>query len=123
MKAFLLAYNPMFPSDFVHKVLNETRAVAYWASPFNGAVIVLSQLTVAELAAVLREHFNGVWFIVTEADKNNANGLLPAPFWEYVNDPFAAWAKQTFSRLAAISPPPPPAVSQRGLFQSGDEKK
>jgi len=129
VKAYLLTYNSVFNPEYVHQILNNTRAIQTWVSPFPYSAIVLSNLTVNELAAVLQTHFAGVWFMLAEVNKDNTNGWLPAQFWEYVGDPQAAWSKRLFAQFAKTLPPPRPALTPPpGLPASleallGDRKK
>jgi hypothetical protein len=121
VKAHLLAYNPVLAPERVHQILNNTQAVKTWLSPFPYAAVVLSELTVNELAAVLQTHFLGIWFILVEANRDNANGWLPPQFWEYISDPGTAWSKQLFASLFKNIPPPPLSPPPLGLL--GDWKK
>lgn len=116
MKAFLLTYNSIFPPERVHQILNSTRAIETWLSPYPFAAVVLSRLTVNELAAVLQTHFAGIWFIVVEANKDNSNGWLPPQFWEYIADPDNAWSKKFLAGLLGDIPPPPKSPTLRGLL-------
>jgi hypothetical protein len=123
LKAFLLAYNSVFSPEYVHRVLSSTRAIQTWASPFPNTAIILSNLTVSELAAVLHTHFGEIWFIVVEVNKDNANGWLPAQFWDYVSDPQSTWSKRLFEQLGKTLPPPPSfPPSLESLLSAGKKK-
>jgi hypothetical protein len=113
VKAYILNANPILPFEHVHRILNNTSAVDTWVSPFQGCAIVLSRLTVSELAAVLQTHFSGVWFLLVEANQDNSNGWLPPQFWEYMSNPHKAWSDKILAGLLKQSPPPPPPINLR----------
>jgi hypothetical protein len=100
VKAFLFAHSSATPPESVYEILNSTRAVSTWASPFPYSAILLSNLSVSELSAVLQTHLYGIWFILIEATSENCNGWLPAQFWEYINDPGKAYSAKLFADLA-----------------------
>jgi hypothetical protein len=89
--------------DDVYEILNNTAAVVTWVSPYPYLFIALSNLTVAELSAVLQTHFAGIWFILVEATPHNSNGWLPSQFWEYINDPGKAWSSTILADLLKLS--------------------
>jgi hypothetical protein len=105
MNAYLLAYSNIVPPVHIHSILNDTTAVATWAQPFPHAAFVLSTLTLSELTAVLGTHLGQVWFVLSEVNAANCNGLLPAEFWEYVTNPTAAWTKKIFSNIKPANDP------------------
>lgn len=108
MKAYLLTHSGLLEPSQAYQILNQTQAIETWISPFPYSAVLISKLTVAELAAVLRSHFGDTWFILVEANKDNSNGWLPQQFWDYVMDPQKAWTQQLFARLFKNLPPPPP---------------
>lgn len=87
MNVFLFNHSGAVTLDTVYSVLNRTRSIETWVSPFPGTAIILSRLTLTEMTAVLQSHFPGVWFILITATQQNTNGWLPNRFWEYINDP------------------------------------
>ena len=101
MKPFLLSFSALLNANHVHAVLNNSNSVETWISPFPFSAIVVSRLTAIELGAVLHSHFGDNLFIVVEATTYNTSGWLPPEFWEYVNNPQAAWSKNLF-RLPAL---------------------
>lgn len=119
MKAYLLAYSQACTPQQVQHQLNATRAVATWVTPFPFAAILVSDHSVNDLAAVLRDRLPGVWFMVTELRGDSVQGWLPKELWDYVNDPSQAWSRQLFAGLGRSSlgqPPPAPPPSSGGLF-------
>lgn len=61
MKAYLFAYSQACIPAQVQHLLNDTKAVATWVSPFPYAAILVSGLNVHDIAAVLRDRLPGVW--------------------------------------------------------------
>lgn len=110
MKAFLFAHSSAKAPEAVYEVLNGTRAVSTWVSPFPYAAILLSNLSVFELSAVLQIHFLNTWFVVIEATPENCNGWLPPQFWAYINNPTKAFSDKIFEDLvkAYLKKPPAP---------------
>jgi hypothetical protein len=115
MKAYVLTFNSALSDQHVHQILNSSKAIDTWLSPYQSTVIVLSRLTVSELAAVLQTHFLGIWFLVVEVTKDNSNGWLPPQFWEYIADPYKAWSSKILAGLLTNPPPPPPPPPSLGL--------
>ena len=104
MKPYLLTYSQACTPTNVHQLLNDTRAVETWVTPFPYAAILISKLNVDDLAAVLRGRIPGIWFMVTELNPHSVQGWLPGNLWEYVNNPQQAWSKNL---LAGFSQAPP----------------
>ena len=105
MNAYVLTHSAA--PQTVYDMLNGSRAVMTWVSPFPYAALVLSNLTLPELSAVVHTHLGDTWFIVMEATQQNTQGWLPVHFWDYINDPQGTWSKQLFSKL------PPPWLKPR----------
>ena len=105
MNAYLFSYNSIIPQNTVQEILNQTSAVETWVAPISSSAIVLSRLSVAELAAVLHTHLGETWFLLIEATPQNSNGWLPANFWEYISNPDATWSKQILADLTKKTPP------------------
>lgn len=103
MKAYLLSFSALINSNHVHSVLNGSNAVETWVSPFPFSAILVSRLSTSELAAVLHSHFGESLFMIVEANSWNSSGWLPPEFWEYVNNPQAAWSKNMFKLPAPSS--------------------
>ena len=102
MKAYLLTYSPVCPRARVHAVLNTSRAIRNWVSPFPYAAILVSNLTTQELGAMLRNRLDDeVWFMVAQLDSELVDGWLPGGFWEFVNDPAEASLQPLLDRLEA----------------------
>lgn len=112
MKAHLFTYSQACTQSQVHAVLNDTAGVKTWVAPFPYAAILISELSAADLGAVLRARLPGVWLLVTEVNARTVDGWLPKDLWEYVNNPVQAWTKDLFARL------PPP--EQSGLPSQSD---
>lgn len=114
MKAFLFSYSALAQPEYVHNVLNTTRAIATWVTPFPYSAIVVSDLTVNELTAVFQTHMGEAWFIIVELAAGSCNGILPKQFWEYVENPLNAWTKKIMAQFEASKPPailsPPPMI-------------
>ncbi len=108
MKSYLLNHSDACTPEHVQQVLNDTRAVETWVTPFPYAAILISRLDVRDLAAVIRERLPGVWLMVTELNGSVVQGWLPADLWEYVNDPSKARSRKLFSGMV---PPPTPSPS------------
>ncbi|MCG8067979.1 MAG: hypothetical protein JAY84_08935 [Candidatus Thiodiazotropha taylori] len=106
MNAYLFSYNSIIPQHTVQEILNRTSAVETWVAPISSSAIVLSRLSVAELAAVLHTHLGETWFLLVEATPQNSNGWLPANFWEYISNPDATWSKQILADLTKKAPVP-----------------
>lgn len=101
MKAYLLTYSPVCPPEWVYKVLDTTRAIHNWVSPFPYAAILVSNLTTQKLGAMLRNRLDDeVWFMVTQLDSELVDGWLPGDFWEFVDDPAEASLQPLLDRLA-----------------------
>ena len=113
MRAFALSHNIVIPPEDVYDILNATSAVVTWVSPYPYLDIVLSNLTVAELSAVLQTHFAGIWFLLVEATPINSDGWLPGQFWEYINDPGKAWSKTILADLLKLPRPSLPAPAPK----------
>ena len=115
MKSYLLSHSEACAPEDVRQVLNDTRAVETWVTPFPYAAILISQLDVRDLAAVIRERLPGVWLMVTELNSGAVQGWLPADLWEYVNDPLEARSRNLFSGVI------PPSTRSPGpdLHDSG----
>ena len=122
MKAYLLAHSQACTPRQVQHLLNDTEAVATWVTPFPFAAILVSSLSVNDLAAVLRDRLPSVWFIVTELRGDSVQGWLPRELWDYVNNPSQAWSRQLFAGLGTPrlgqppGQPPPASPSAGGLF-------
>ncbi len=118
MKAYLLAYSQACTPQQVQHLLNDTRAVATWVTPFPFAAILVSDHSVNDLAAVLRDRLPGVWFMVTELRGDSVQGWLPKELWDYVNDPSQASLRQIFAGLGTprLGQPPPASPTADGLF-------
>ena len=114
MKAFVLTYSAVLDYVRVQNVLNTTRSVETWLSPFPFSAIVVSKLTVSELSAVLHSHFGDAWFIVVEANQHNSNGWLSKEFWDYIADPHGVWSRGILSQLTSPSVPPAPGRLTNG---------
>jgi len=132
VKAYLFTYSSIVTSEEANAILNRTAAIETWLSPFPYAAIIISRLSVNELAAVLRTHFHEAWFMVAEVNKDNSNGWLPKQLWDYVTDPQTAWSNQLLanllrsqSSLAPPPPPPPPSLTalRRRSLAPGDKEK
>lgn len=109
MKAFLFNFNPIPSVEYIHYTLNNTSSVETWVAPLQNSAILISKLTVHELAAVLHSHFRETWFVLIEANSENTNGWLPNDFWEYLFEPNTVWSKKlVHSFLPNNVPPPPP---------------
>ena len=115
MKSYLLSHGEACTPEHVQRVLNDTRAVETWVTPFPYAAILISRLDVRDLAAVIRERLPGVWLMVTELNGGAVQGWLPADLWEYVNDPSKARSRKLFSGAA----PPTTRFTVPGLHDSG----
>lgn len=115
MKSYLLSHSEACTPEHVQRVLNDTRAVETWVTPFPYAAILISRLDVRDLAAVIRERLPGVWLMVTELNGGAVQGWLPADLWEYVNDPSKARSRKLFSGAA----PPTTRFTVPGLRDSG----
>ena len=123
MNAFILT--TVSPQS-VYYVLNTSRAVATWLSPFPSCAIVLSRLTLHELAAVIQTHLDDALFLLIQATPANCQGWLPAQFWAYINDPEKAYTDKVFAEIlkslpAPTSPPPrtdPSFPLLKGLFRT-----
>ena len=101
MKAYLLTYSPVCPPEWVYKVLDTTRAIHNWVSPFPYAAILVSNLTTQKLGAMLRNRLDDeVWFMVTQLDSELVDGWLPGDFWAFVDDPAEASLQPLLDRLA-----------------------
>ncbi len=111
MKAFILSHSHMTSPEAMYQILDKTQAVSTWVTPYRHMVIVLSNLSITELAAVLRTHMPDTWFTLVEAKPDNCDGWLPRQFWEYINDPEKAHSDKIFEKLFASSPPPAPLPS------------
>ena len=107
MKSYLLSHSEACTPEHVQRVLNDTRAVETWVTPFPYAAILISRLDVRDLAAVIRERLPGVWLMVTELNGGAVQGWLPADLWEYVNDPSKARSRKLFSGAAPPTTPFP----------------
>ena len=108
MKSYLLSHGEACTPEHVQRVLNDTREVETWVTPFPYAAILISRLDVRDLATVIRERLPGVWLMVTELNGGAVQGWLPGDLWEYVNDPQKAWSRKLFSGMV---PPPAPSPS------------
>jgi hypothetical protein len=108
MRAYLLTHGATLEQEKVHGILNSTRAIETWLSPFPYAAVLVSKLTLGELTAVIRSHFGDHWFIVVETNRDNVNGWLPKQFWDYLIDPQTTWSQQLFAQYLKNLPPPPP---------------
>lgn len=107
MKAFVFSYNPGLEQAVISNILDNTNAVVDWVSPYRGLVILASDLTTNELAAVLQSHLNGIWYVLVEANLGNCNGWLAQNFWTFVNDPNSVKPKALMDLLGTVPPPPP----------------
>ena len=118
MKAYLLAHSQACTPQQVQHLLNDTQAVETWVTPFPFAAILVSSLSVNDLAAVVRDRLPGVWFMVTELRGDTVQGWLPKELWDYVNDPSRAWSRQLFAGLEAprLGQSPPASPTAGGLF-------
>lgn len=132
MNSFLLTHSNTTPAPLAYAILNNTRAVITWVSPFPYVAIVVSSLTLNELTAVLRTHFGNTWFLLIEATRENTNGLLPGDFWQYINNPlqavrdkFLAEIQKSRETTPGTLPPPPPrlAPSPENSFPSRKKTK
>ena len=112
MKAYLFTWNPVLPQMHIASVLNSSNAIDTWVSPFPSVAIVVSKLSLSELTAVPNTHMAGIWFILNEANSVNTSGLLPAEFWNYVNNPSSIVYKSYLADLAK-------SVQSKGLL-NGD---
>ena len=99
MNAYWLSCNIALSFDFVTGVLDGSKAIDTWVSPYPCSAILLSRLSLNELTAVLHTHFGQAWFILIELNAQNSNGWLPGEFWEQITDPQAAWSKKIFGNL------------------------
>jgi len=115
MKAFIFVHNNVLTPEYVYGILNNTRAVQTWVSPFSSTFIIVSNLSIHELTAVLNTHLSGIWFVLVEANKENTNGWLPGEFWEYLIHPQATWTKKLLMQLTQ-TPAPPQSAPMRGLL-------
>ena len=95
MKTYLFTYSTMCSEFQAQSILNETNAVATWVQPFPNAVLLASDLSVQDLAAVLRERLGTTWFLISEMTSTTVNGLLPANLWEFVNKARIPWQPQS----------------------------
>jgi hypothetical protein len=126
VKAYLLTYSSIVTPHQANGMLNRTAAIETWVSPFPYAAIIISRLTINELAAVLQTHFADAWFMVAEVNRDNCNGWLPKQLWDYVTDPQTAWSQQLLANLLKTQvslPPPPPPGLRRILPPVPDKKK
>ena len=105
MKTYLLTYSQACTPIQVQYLLNDTQAIETWVTPFPYAAILLSKLSVHDLAAVIRSRLPGVWFMMTELKSDTVQGWLPGDLWEYVNNPQGAWSRKLF---ASVAVPPAP---------------
>jgi hypothetical protein len=99
MNAFLFCHSAIMKPDEVRSILNKTKAVATWISPFPYSTIVVSELTVVELAAIFRTHLGETWFVVAELEKSSCDGLLPEQCWRYISDPFGSWSAKVLAHF------------------------
>ena len=106
MKAYLLTYSQACTPTQAQYLLNDTQAIETWVMPFPYAAILLSKLSVHDLAAVIRSRIPGVWFMMTELKSDTVQGWIPGDLWEYVNNPHGAWSRKLFADLVV---PPAPA--------------
>ena len=97
MKSYLFTYSQACTQARAHAILDATQAIDTWVAPFPYAAILVSRLNVQDLTNVLHGRLPDVWFMVTEVNRQSANGWLPGDLWLYVNDPYEAWAKKIFA--------------------------
>jgi hypothetical protein len=100
MKAYIFSWNSVVTREFIASLLSATGAVETWVSPLPASAIVISKLSVSELAAVLRVHMGDIWFILVEATPQNSNGWLPPQFWEYITQPDSVLYSRYLANLA-----------------------
>ena len=118
MKAYLFAYSQTCTQAQVHAFLNDTNAIKTWIAPFPYAAILVSELSTQDLGAILHRRLAGAWFIVTEMNRQLADGWMPGNLWEYVNEPEQASSRKLFEQLSPPPPastPPPAPRKRRGL--------
>lgn len=88
MRSFLLTFDDQAtPRDFMVHLVNALDGVADWLAFLPGAIVLISPHTAHELAVALNTKRPGMSFLITEIDQRRADGRLPAPVWNFINNP------------------------------------
>ena len=88
MKPYLLIFREIKFSRFeITDYLDSLEEVLDWYAYFANAIFLISELQSNELAALLKEKFNGLDFLVTEIPLNNKQGMLSEEIWFFINHP------------------------------------
>jgi hypothetical protein len=88
MRAFLLSFNDsVVARQVVINFLNTRPEVLNWYAPLQGGIFVISNSSAQDLAALVRQAFPILYFVIAELPRGYNDGCLPAAAWQFINDP------------------------------------
>lgn len=86
---YLLSYDPLTVSpEKLLREIDRLPEVVNWATPYRGAILLVSELDAAGLANILRRktRLNGHRFLVVDT-QTDRNGWLPKSAWSIMRNP------------------------------------
>ena len=88
MRPFLLAFNDSVVARQVVLDFLDTRPeVLNWYTALQGGVFIISDANAQTLAALVRQAFPYLFFVITELVRGYNDGALPRAAWDFINDP------------------------------------
>ena len=88
MRAFLLNFNDSIISRPIMLNFLDTRPeVLNWYAPLQGGVFIISNASSQTLAALVRQSFPSLYFVVAELPRGYNDGTLPPAAWNFINNP------------------------------------
>ena len=88
MRGFLLSFNDSVVSrQVILNFLDTRREVLNWYAPLQGGVFIISNANAQTLAALVRQAFPNLFFVIAELPRGYNDGWLPADAWNFINDP------------------------------------
>jgi len=88
MRAFLLSFNDSVVARQVMLNFLDTRPeVLNWFTPLQGGIFVISDSNAQALAALIRQAFPHLYFVIAELPRGYNDGALSPDAWHFINDP------------------------------------
>ena len=118
MRVFLLSINTdVVARQAAQDYLDTLAEVHNWFSVLPGTIFVVSTGTVQSLSELLRGHFVGAFFVLTEVARGFTDGNLPVQAWDFINNP-----KPSGRQLSQPPPFPPYPGPPNDVVSSADEQ-
>ncbi len=88
MKPYLMIFNSIaLPRQTLLNYLDTRPEVLNWYAFLDTGVFIISTHTAYQLSELIRQHFPGVYFVVTEVPSGSNDGWLPKAAWDFINNP------------------------------------